>query len=137
MHRPKILLVASAFVLAATASVAAQDAGRGAGSTQSSDPSPFPDPRSDAPGRSQMLSPDEQRTIAGILKQEGAPADDAGLDDLEAGAIIPRTTTLRPLPRDVVDIAPGYADYSYVALKGRICIVDPQTLRIIAVLPAA
>lgn len=114
---------------------AAQDAGRGPQSTQTSDPSIAPDPRSDAPGRSQMLTDEQQRTIAALLKEEGAPSDDAGLDELKAGAVVPRTTVLRPLPAEVVRIAPGYAGYSYVALQGRICVVDPQTLHVIAVLP--
>lgn len=113
------------------------DAGRGAGSTQTTAPGPSPDPRSDQPGHSQMLTPEEEQEIARILTATGVPADTTGIEEVRPGAVIPRTTTLRPIPAEVVDIAPGYADYAVVGIKGRICIVDPQTLVIIAVLPAA
>ncbi len=96
-----------------------------------------PDPRSDQPGRSQMLAPEEMEQIARILLADGAPIETTGIDDVRPGAVIPRTTVMRPVPAGVVEIAPGYADYSFVALQGQICIVDPQTLVIIAVLPAA
>lgn len=113
------------------------DAGRGAGSTQTADPSPYPDPRSDQAGHSQMLTPEEEQEIARLLTAKGVPADTTGIEEVRPGAIIPRPTTLRPIPAEVAEIAPGYADYSFVAIKGQICIVDPQTLVIIAVLPAA
>jgi hypothetical protein len=113
------------------------DAGRGAGSTQTAAPGPSPDPRSDQPGRAQMLTPEQQQAIARILTADGVPADATGIEEVRPGAVIPRTTTLRPVPAKVVEIAPGYADYGFVAIAGQICIVDPQTLVIIAVLPAA
>jgi hypothetical protein len=113
------------------------DAGRGAGSSQTADPSPYPDPRSDQAGRSQMLTPEEQQEIARLLTAEGVPSDVTGVEEVRPGVVIPRPTAMRPVPAKVVEIAPGYADYAFVAIKGQICIVDPQTLVIIAVLPAA
>lgn len=139
---PTLAAALAAFALTtapATAQTAGDptDAGRGAGSTQTDATGPAPDPRSDQPGRSQMLAPEEMQEIARILLADGAPIEATGIDDVRLGAVIPRTTVMRPVPAGVVEIAPGYADYSYVALQGQICIVDPQTLVIIAVLPAA
>lgn len=113
------------------------DAGRGTGSTQTTAPGPSPDPRSDQPGRAQMLTAEEEQRIARLLTAKGVPTDTTGIEEVRPGAIIPRPTTMRPIPAEVAEIAPGYADYAFVALKGQICIVDPQTLVIIAVLPAA
>ena len=142
-YQTTTLMAALAALAVATAPAVAQnagdptDAGRGAGSTQTDAAGPSPDPRSDQPGRSQMLAPEEMEQIARILLADGAPIESTGIDDVRPGAVIPRTTVMRPVPAGVVEIAPGYADYSYVALEGQICIVDPQTLVIIAVLPAA
>ncbi len=142
-YQTTTLMAALAALALATAPAPAQnagdptDAGRGTGSTQTDATSPAPDPRSDQPGRSQMLAPEEMEQIARILLADGAPIESTGIDDVRPGAVIPRTTVMRPVPAEVVEIAPGYADYSFVALQGQICIVDPQTLVIIAVLPAA
>ncbi|MFM9858426.1 DUF1236 domain-containing protein [Pseudoxanthobacter sp. M-2] len=142
-YQTTTLMAALAALALATAPATAQnagdptDAGRGTGSTQTDATSPAPDPRSDQPGRSQMLAPEEMEQIARILLADGAPIESTGIDDVRPGAVIPRTTVMRPVPAEVVEIAPGYAGYSFVALQGQICIVDPQTLVIIAVLPAA
>jgi|GEM_PF-5643502 hypothetical protein len=142
-YQTPTLVAALAALAVATAPAAAQnpsdptDAGRGAGSTQTDAPGPSPDPRSDQPGRSQMLTPEQEQDIARILVAGGAPTDTTGIEDVRPGAIIPRTTVMKPVPAAVVEIAPGFADYSYVGLGGQICIVDPQTLVIIAVFPAA
>lgn len=100
-------------------------------------PRESPDPRSDQPGHSQMLSPEEEQQIGRILATSGAPIDRAGIGDIRPGAVIPRTTVMKPIPPEVAEIAPGYAGYEFVALGGQICVVDPQTLVIIAVFPAA
>jgi hypothetical protein len=52
------------------------------------------------------------------------------------GEVIPRTVHLYVLPVSVLEYAPQYRDYEYILVGDEILIVDPLTLRIVAVIPA-
>ena len=43
---------------------------------------------------------------------------------------------MRPLPPTVIEIVPQYRGYDYFLVGDQIVIVDPDTLEIVAVLPA-
>jgi len=53
---------------------------------------------------------------------------------LSVGAVVPRTVRIFDLPPDIVTIVPAYRGYKYVIVEEEILIIDPRTLRIIAVL---
>jgi hypothetical protein len=52
------------------------------------------------------------------------------------GEIIPETVHLYSLPVSIVEYAPQYRDYEYILVGDEILIVDPRTLRIVAVIAA-
>jgi hypothetical protein len=52
------------------------------------------------------------------------------------GEVVPGTVHLYSLPVSIVEYAPQYRDYDYVQVGDEILIVDPHTLRIVAVIAA-
>jgi Protein of unknown function (DUF1236) len=52
------------------------------------------------------------------------------------GGVIPGTVRLYVLPVSVMEYAPQYRDYEYILVGDEILIVDPRTLRIVAVIAA-
>jgi hypothetical protein len=52
------------------------------------------------------------------------------------GEIIPGTVHLYALPGSVAEYAPQYRDYEYIQVGDEILIVDPRTMRIVAVIAA-
>src|SRR5271168_2805269 len=52
------------------------------------------------------------------------------------GGIIPGSVQLYSLPVSIVEYAPQYRDYEYILVGDEILIVDPRTLRIVAVIEA-
>jgi hypothetical protein len=52
------------------------------------------------------------------------------------GEVIPGTVHLYSLPVSVVEYAPQYRDYEYILVGDEILIVNPRTLRIVAVIAA-
>ena len=55
---------------------------------------------------------------------------------ITVGGIIPGTVQLYVLPVSVLEYAPQYRDYEYIMVGDEILIVDPRTLRIVAVIAA-
>lgn len=56
--------------------------------------------------------------------------------DLRVNSVIPRSVRLAPVPEDVVRIYPQFRRHRIFIDHDEIVIVDPVTLRIVAVLPA-
>ena len=54
----------------------------------------------------------------------------------KVGEAIPRTVHLYVLPVSIMEYAPQYRGYEYILVGDEILIVDPRTLRIVAVLDA-
>jgi hypothetical protein len=52
------------------------------------------------------------------------------------GGVIPGTVHLYRLPVSIVEYAPQYRGYEYILVGDQILIVDPRTLRIVAVIAA-
>jgi len=52
------------------------------------------------------------------------------------GGVIPATVHLYRLPVSIVEYVPQYRDYEYILVGDEILIVDPRTLRIVAVIAA-
>jgi hypothetical protein len=55
---------------------------------------------------------------------------------VKVGSRVPRTVHFYPLPVEIVDIVPEYQGYEYVLVGDEILIIDPDTLEIVAILPA-
>jgi hypothetical protein len=54
----------------------------------------------------------------------------------KVGGVIPGTVHLYVLPVSIVEYAPQYRGYEYFLVGDEILIVDPRTMRIVAVIPA-
>jgi hypothetical protein len=81
----------------------------------------------------------EQRTRIHevIVKNRNAPRV-ANVDfSLSVGTVIPRgKVKFVTVPREIVEIQPAWRGYEYFLVGDEIVIVDPRTLRIVAVIPA-
>jgi hypothetical protein len=88
-------------------------------------------------GRSVQLSEDQRSQVKTIVGRGNAPRFSGNVDfDVRVGTRIPRSVHFTALPEDVVRIVPEYRGYDYVLVRDEILIIDPQTLEIVAIIPA-
>ena len=55
---------------------------------------------------------------------------------ITVGETVPRTVHRHRFPVSVMEYAPQYRDYEYILVGDEILVVDPRTMRIVAVIPA-
>jgi Protein of unknown function (DUF1236) len=55
---------------------------------------------------------------------------------IDVGTVVPRTVELHRLPAEIVTIEPAWRGYEFFLVGDEVIVVDPASLRIIAVLPA-
>jgi Protein of unknown function (DUF1236) len=80
---------------------------------------------------------DEQRTQirTTVLNAPGAPRVDNANFNVAVGTVIPRTgVRIVPVPETLVRIDPAWRGYRYFVWTDNIVIVDPRTMKIVAVL---
>ena len=70
-----------------------------------------------------------------IRSEKVAPLNDVRFS-VTIGEAIPRTVHLNRLPPRILEYAPQYRGYEYILVGDDILIVDPRTLRIVAVIAA-
>ena len=80
----------------------------------------------------------EQRTRIRdtVLKEKDAPRVGRVDFSVREGTVIPRTVHVVEVPRVIIDIHPEWRGYKYFIVNDEIVIVEPSTLRIVAVIPA-
>ncbi len=80
----------------------------------------------------------EQRTRIGeiIGKGHGRRVSTNEHFSVSVGAKVPRSVHIEVLPEDIVRIVPEYEGFDYVLLGDQILIIDPDSLEIVAVIPA-
>jgi hypothetical protein len=80
------------------------------------------------------ISTEQKTEITQVFRSEKAEPVDIDID-VNVGVVVPRTVTLRPLPRRVIEIVPAYRDHEYFVLAdGRIIIVEPGTFKVVYIL---
>jgi len=85
------------------------------------------------------LSADQRTRIrATVLAQPQAPkiSRNEVNFNIRVGTVVPRTVTVAPLPAAVVEIHPAWRGYSYILVGDEIVILEPASLRIVAIIPA-
>jgi Protein of unknown function (DUF1236) len=92
-------------------------------------------------GKAVSLTGDQRNRIREtILRQHNAPRAARADFDIRVGGRIPRDrlrfVDLEPLPTTIVDIEPAWQGYLYFLVGDEIVVVDPDSLEIVAVLPA-
>jgi uncharacterized protein DUF1236 len=87
--------------------------------------------------RSVQLSEDQRSQVKTIVARGNAPRFTGNVDfDVRVGTRIPRSVHFVALPEDVVRIVPEYRGFDYVLIRDEILIIDPDTLEIVAIIPA-
>ena len=82
------------------------------------------------------LSAEQHAKIWGTLRAEKAERLTNVHFSTRVGEVVPGTVHLYSLPVSIVEYAPQYRDYDYIQVGDEILIVDPHTLRIVAVIAA-
>jgi hypothetical protein len=86
-------------------------------------------------GTSSVAVNDEQRAqIVERLRRERAVSNENINVQVNIGERLPPRVRPRPLPPDIVRIAPQYRDYRYTVVKDQIVIVDPRTSEVVDVI---
>jgi hypothetical protein len=88
-------------------------------------------------GANVQLSQDQRSRIKDVV---GGGRDVARVDsvnfNIRVGVAVPRTVHIAVLPAEVVTIVPEYRGFEYVLVGDQLLIIDPNTLEIVAILPA-
>ncbi len=92
--------------------------------------------KSGAPGAPAALSTEQHEKIRDTLRGGKAERLTNVRFSTSVGEVIPGTVHLYSLPVSVVEYAPQYRDYEYILVGDEILIVNPRTLRIVAVIAA-
>jgi hypothetical protein len=83
-----------------------------------------------------MLSAEQHVKIRETLRGEKVEHLNNVQFSITVGEAVPRTVHLYRFPASVMTYAPQYRDYEYFMVGEEILVVDPSTLRIVAVIPA-
>jgi hypothetical protein len=80
----------------------------------------------------------EQRTQIRqtVMNVGNAPRVSNVAFSLSVGTVVPRSVKYAPLPARVVEIYPAWRSYQFFIVGDQIVVVEPDSLRIVAVLPA-
>jgi Protein of unknown function (DUF1236) len=87
-------------------------------------------------GAPAALSAEQHAKIWSTLRGEKAERLTNVEFSTTVGGVIPGTVHLYRLPVSIVEYVPQYRDYEYILVGDEILIVDPRTLRIVAVIAA-
>jgi hypothetical protein len=88
-------------------------------------------------GANVQLSQDQRTKIRGVIvgDRNSARVDHADFN-IRVGVAVPRSVHVAVLPPEVVTIVPEYRGFEYVVVGDQLLILDPNTLEIVAILPA-
>ena len=80
------------------------------------------------------LTTEQKTTIRSTVLTGSAPRVTNVNFDIKVGIAVPRTVRVAPLPATLIEIEPEWRGYMYFVYNDEIIIVEPGTLRIVAVL---
>jgi hypothetical protein len=88
-------------------------------------------------GANVQLTQDQRSKIKDVVVggRNVARADSVNFN-IRVGVAVPRTVHVAVLPPEVVTIVPEYRGFEYVVVGDQLLIIDPNTLEIVAILPA-
>jgi hypothetical protein len=117
-----------------------QATGKGSVAQTSDSPNPHATPSvakdETKAGAPAALSSEQHAKIWASLRGEKAERLTNVQFSTTVGEVIPGTVHLYVLPVSVVEYAPQYRDYEYILVGDEILIVNPRTMRIVAVIAA-
>ncbi len=80
------------------------------------------------------LTTEQKTTIRTTVLTGSAPRVTNVNFDIKVGVAVPRTVRVAPLPATIISIEPEWRGYMYFVYNDEIIIVEPRTLKIVAVL---
>jgi hypothetical protein len=83
----------------------------------------------------QLSQVQRSKIWAAIGKGHAAHAADVKFS-VTVGAMVPRSVHVEVLPENIVEIVPQYEGFDYIVVGDQILIVDPDTMEIVAIVPA-
>ena len=79
------------------------------------------------------LTTEQKTTIRNTVITSGPKVTNVNFG-IRVGIVVPRTVRIAPVPVTLVEIQPAWRGYMYFVYEDEIIIVEPRTLRIVAVL---
>jgi len=95
-----------------------------------------PSPSSKQSAAPAPLSTEQHVKIRETLRGEKVERLDNVRFSITVGEAVPRTVHLYRFPASVMEYAPQYRGYEYILVGDDVLVVDPRTMRIVAVIPA-
>jgi hypothetical protein len=86
-------------------------------------------------GGSVKLSEDQRAKIKQMVQDRSARVDNANFA-VTVGSVVPKTVHMTVVPPDIIAAIPEFRGFDYVLIGNNILIVNPDTFRIVAVVPA-
>jgi len=83
-----------------------------------------------------QLSQEQRTKVHSIVVKESSARVEHVDFSVSVGTVVPRHIKLVTLPSEVVEIVPQFRGYRFIIVRDEIVIIDPNTLRIVAVIPA-
>ncbi|HUD89177.1 MAG TPA: DUF1236 domain-containing protein [Xanthobacteraceae bacterium] len=84
-----------------------------------------------------QLTDDQRVKIKGVIGSEHNVARVNNVNfDISVGTAVPRSVQFAVLPAEIVTIVPEYSGFDYIVVGDQLLIIDPNTLEIVAILPA-
>lgn len=84
--------------------------------------------------KSVSLTTEQKTTIRTTVLTSSAPRVTNVNFDIRVGTAVPRTVRIVPLPATIISIEPEWRGYMYFVYNDEIIVVDPRTLKIVAVI---
>ncbi len=92
--------------------------------------------KSDSAASASLSTEQRTRVREVIVKQGNAPRVTSVNFSLNVGTVVPRTVRVVALPGPVIEIYPAWRGYLYFLVGDQIVVVEPGSLRIVAVISA-
>lgn len=80
------------------------------------------------------LEPQQQSRIVDTLRSHRSEATTNMNFSVNVGATVPESVHHRPLPEDIITIAPQYRGYDYVMVRDEVVIIEPRTRKVVTVI---
>jgi Protein of unknown function (DUF1236) len=87
-------------------------------------------------GGSVHLSQEQHTKIHEVITHDRTAVVDHVDFSVSVGTAVPRSIRVYDVPVDIVDIVPEYRGFRYFIVRDEVVIVDPETLEIVAIIPA-
>ncbi len=92
-------------------------------------------PQGTTSGGSVQLSQEQKTRVHEIVVKESSARVENVDFSLSVGTVVPRHIKLVTLPAELVEIVPQYRSYRFIIVRDEILIIDPNTFRIVAIIP--